>query len=450
MSVTNVKDFGAIGNGIADDTQAFLDALDILQNTFGKGTLYCPRGTYKLSQKLVIARDLISIKGDGIDVTVLQFDGDGLELSKWVPAGPAAPVTFASVSDLSLYGNGSDSVDGTGIGIKMDNSNFYFLDKIRIKYFDTGIDATTSVLSKFSDFTIFRCRVGAHFKDGSYVATLLNGHFNACSEAGLIEEQSRVIVAMSDFEAIGTFNATMNRYENGTAIVTGYSTEVRDCHIETSGSAFGIGVNGNAFVENCAVVGCVTGVQERQSNLNGTYKFVNIGFSATGKCFDMPTLTGYQIEDCTSRDSMGNYVPMIGAGDIAPAAGAVKGLNTRVNVGQYISYSSIAGIEINGREVFSGFSFNDTINIGTVAANSSQQLVLNIPASLGNALSIWDDTLLFHIMNYDIPAGLLLSANVKSGTNPTSQMVLNVTNTTSSSINVGSPLFVFKVLQKMN
>ena len=49
----NVKDYGAIGNGVADDTTAINTALAVLNSTLG-GTLYFPRGTYKITSTLVI------------------------------------------------------------------------------------------------------------------------------------------------------------------------------------------------------------------------------------------------------------------------------------------------------------------------------------------------------------------------------------------------------------
>ena len=42
-----------IGNGVADDTTAINTALAVLNSTLG-GTLYFPRGTYKITSTLVI------------------------------------------------------------------------------------------------------------------------------------------------------------------------------------------------------------------------------------------------------------------------------------------------------------------------------------------------------------------------------------------------------------
>ena len=60
-SWVNVKDstYGAVGNGINDDTQEIQDAIDALSNG---GTVYFPPGTYKVSSALVIGSSDKSIK----------------------------------------------------------------------------------------------------------------------------------------------------------------------------------------------------------------------------------------------------------------------------------------------------------------------------------------------------------------------------------------------------
>jgi polygalacturonase len=42
----NVKDFGAMGDGVTDDTAAILAALDTLMAVPKGGTLYFPKGIY--------------------------------------------------------------------------------------------------------------------------------------------------------------------------------------------------------------------------------------------------------------------------------------------------------------------------------------------------------------------------------------------------------------------
>src|SRR5262245_10469294 len=65
----NVRDFGAVGNGIADDAPAFHAALNAAIAAFG-GVVYFPPGTYRMASSIVanapaLAQPTIIIRGTG-------------------------------------------------------------------------------------------------------------------------------------------------------------------------------------------------------------------------------------------------------------------------------------------------------------------------------------------------------------------------------------------------
>tara|TARA_R110000868_G_scaffold78912_1_gene224749 strand:+ start:4916 stop:6820 length:1905 start_codon:yes stop_codon:yes gene_type:complete len=70
--IVSVKDFGAVGNGVADDTVAIQAALDS-----GAKTVFCPNGTYKVSSTLYIPGDVagtsVSLIGEGSN-TIINAD----------------------------------------------------------------------------------------------------------------------------------------------------------------------------------------------------------------------------------------------------------------------------------------------------------------------------------------------------------------------------------------
>ena len=68
-TVLNIKDFGAIGDGLHDDTEAMLKALDQLEN----GALLLPEGTYRITQVIRITKPNVVIRGEGMDKTTLFF-----------------------------------------------------------------------------------------------------------------------------------------------------------------------------------------------------------------------------------------------------------------------------------------------------------------------------------------------------------------------------------------
>jgi hypothetical protein len=61
----NVKDFGAVGDGVVDDTAAVQSAINFAQSKVDGSTVFFPAAKYKLSSTVTINCDLVDIEGDG-------------------------------------------------------------------------------------------------------------------------------------------------------------------------------------------------------------------------------------------------------------------------------------------------------------------------------------------------------------------------------------------------
>lgn len=97
---TSVKDLGAIGDGVADDTSALQAGLDVLAaNGNGAGgnvTLYFPEGTYRITSTLHLNNtNGIALLGVGRNCTI-----------RW--GGPASPTAHMIWSS----GNTRDIIEG--------------------------------------------------------------------------------------------------------------------------------------------------------------------------------------------------------------------------------------------------------------------------------------------------------------------------------------------------
>ncbi|MBE6551792.1 MAG: hypothetical protein E7665_06630 [Ruminococcaceae bacterium] len=68
----NVRDFGAAGDGITNDTRACQKALRELN---GGGTVYFPAGTYLISRQLYIHGDNVTVRGDGNATRIIYKRG---------------------------------------------------------------------------------------------------------------------------------------------------------------------------------------------------------------------------------------------------------------------------------------------------------------------------------------------------------------------------------------
>ena len=65
----SVKDFGAIGNGVANDKSAIQDAINSLGSS--GGSIYFPHGDYLIDSQILIDEDRISLVGDGIGTKII-------------------------------------------------------------------------------------------------------------------------------------------------------------------------------------------------------------------------------------------------------------------------------------------------------------------------------------------------------------------------------------------
>jgi hypothetical protein len=75
--MVNVKDFGAVGDGVTYDDAAFAAAVAAIVAS-GGGVLYVPAGEYRLADRVDIVvpnREHVAVKGDGKYTTQLQFEG---------------------------------------------------------------------------------------------------------------------------------------------------------------------------------------------------------------------------------------------------------------------------------------------------------------------------------------------------------------------------------------
>jgi hypothetical protein len=100
----SVKDFGAVGDGVADDTaaiQAAIDACEVL-----KKPVFFPVGTYIITSGLTVQQKEVHVIGEGSESTILDFNlSSGVALD----CGYAGGGTFWgwTIRDIQLKGNAS-------------------------------------------------------------------------------------------------------------------------------------------------------------------------------------------------------------------------------------------------------------------------------------------------------------------------------------------------------
>lgn len=140
----SAKDFGAVGDGVVDDTVALQKVFDAVPAS--GGSIYFPPGYYKITSALVLPNAPIKISGAGISQTVILQSGanqDGLRFSatgtNTIVGNGTVYKTF-EVRDLSIMRNGTNG--GRGISaawLPMTNNQTLFLaNNVQIYNFNNG------------------------------------------------------------------------------------------------------------------------------------------------------------------------------------------------------------------------------------------------------------------------------------------------------------------------
>ena len=99
------RDFGAVGDGNADDTAALQRGLDELREHKKSCVLFIPAGTYRLTQTLATSRkahqdDMVAIVGEDPATVTLKWDGpEGGTVFQW-------DAWYAKLSRMTLDGSG--------------------------------------------------------------------------------------------------------------------------------------------------------------------------------------------------------------------------------------------------------------------------------------------------------------------------------------------------------
>ena len=145
----SVKDFGAVGDGVADDTAAIQATINVAQGS--KSRVHIPAGVYKISSELLVSN--LEVQGDGVWCTyILQSNN--------VKGGFFVDCNYASggkISDLSIHAVSTNpgQTKSTGIGLKVNRANGNWIcQNVDINGFATGIQSSANYYAFFKSFQV--------------------------------------------------------------------------------------------------------------------------------------------------------------------------------------------------------------------------------------------------------------------------------------------------------
>lgn len=172
-SWVNVKDFGAVGNGIHDDTEAIQNAI----NSLNSGIIYFPKGTYIISSSIKVNKPFINLLGSGRGSTTIKKIVDSFEGTQNLNMiininNNDTKIDFITISNMTLVGNvpaeegnWGNPADYTMIGIhayKAYNSSFEYINIVNV---NKGFLAQDICMSNLKQIRSSYCQYGFEISD---------------------------------------------------------------------------------------------------------------------------------------------------------------------------------------------------------------------------------------------------------------------------------------------
>ena len=199
----SVLDFGAVGDGVTDDTAGFQSAINI-----GGCSLVIPSRNYLLNTGLTIDYSNVAFPGPGVSSTRVSLVGDSLHNTFLNYAGAAGSFALSKIGPVSFVSSGVyandlmqdfvlNDVGGTKTRKGIYSKNLAYADFIRLNIngFNTGLVFDSSLSSSF-DHIVFNSNTIGMVLDNTTGQSLpnansfINCEWNGNTQAGIVGNKS--------------------------------------------------------------------------------------------------------------------------------------------------------------------------------------------------------------------------------------------------------------------
>ena len=278
----SVLDFGAVGNGVADDTAAFNAA----KIAFPNGTIYVPNGIYRVN--IDLSTEMIRMVGEGRRTTILKPAIDAPVISIGNMAGSYQGI---SLENLELEGVAGFASPGILFKNTPNINDYHKLERLHIRNFTNGIEILgRTIWSTMRDVEIASCSENGLYGHGANVLLnqLLVEHctFEYTQKSGFkLEGQNPGITSTLKFLHCNFENCGLDASATDTAgcyVSNVHEVEFDNCYFESNSQTstdnkgsgirisgtYGIGVN----IHGCLSWSTQNAIYNDASFTNGTYE----------------------------------------------------------------------------------------------------------------------------------------------------------------------------------
>ncbi len=177
----NIRDFGAVGDGRTDDTNAFKSAMAVLASNNG-GTLTVPDGEYMVNGPIALPSGIVIQGTNGLNSMASTSDVTRKNPTRITLAGSNRAlfkigecVENVTIRDIELYAQSNDGTSGVeAVGAYTTSQGFVF-DRVVFHNFNRGINAyglpQTNLNWQFDYVKVNACRFVFNRDTGIFVNT---------------------------------------------------------------------------------------------------------------------------------------------------------------------------------------------------------------------------------------------------------------------------------------
>lgn len=161
--VVSVKDFGAVGDGVADDTAAIQAALN-----YGGG-LFLPSGNYKISSSLTMSQRWTALIGTGFGTSIILATGGNYPALIMETDTPTSQTLLScSLHDIGISRSSAVAITSDSVGLRMTNCQQCQISGVQVGNFFGGLLVEGGGICTFNNIFIFAGGSFGAYQAGSY------------------------------------------------------------------------------------------------------------------------------------------------------------------------------------------------------------------------------------------------------------------------------------------
>jgi hypothetical protein len=249
----NVKNYGAVGNGVADDTIAIQAAINACQLA-GGGIVFLPVGTYRITSELLI---LGAASTDGFDKGGITIRGASQRGTKLHVVGGITGIHIGGtglskmmihLEEFEIYGDGKATVGSRGIYWESTGGS-YLWRNLYVHDLETGIEWYDSTLGTMINVAVRLCSFGIKTGWNHDIFTCIGCRFDYNDTSLYLGVTSATHATRNQEENAHLYIGCRisNNINRGFLINDWGASGIKfdGCYFETNGKDGEIGVNGS-------------------------------------------------------------------------------------------------------------------------------------------------------------------------------------------------------------